>query len=447
MKPLKNQYGSVKPYTRHQSDCPHKNKLDHNTCRCPKWLYVKQRGAKDRRYSLITPSWSEALIKAGEVLKGLDPEIAQSRKEKQAEKQDKEETTVEEAVQMWLDRTEHMYGKKGSYAQYRSVFKGFVLYINRWNHRKEESERIRFIDQLDTQFCTKWYQSWKLANTVMRQRWNVVRSFFNYLHQQGAIKVNPVVTIKAVPPEKTYHNVPFTEQQYNSILNDASWLVDQRVVNGEREVYCTRLHIFIELLRWTGMDIGDGVQFRPEMVDADGVLRYIRTKTGIQAVVPLQALQPHMIELLKEIPLAPDSVDNMPFRYQGNDFASDVHNWSRRIKRAMDLAAVTEVQLVEKSGLPAVDRSGNPIVKSANVKMLRHTFAVACLVAGVPKENVARMLGHISTEMIDAHYAPWVKGLDDAHIRKVWEVMAQAKPRKGLRVVAAEGVRVAAAAQ
>ena len=35
-----------------------------------------------------------------------------------------------------------------------------------------------------------------------------------------------------------------------------------------------------------------------------------------------------MIDLLKEIPLVPDSITEMPFRYAGNDLASDVHNWS-----------------------------------------------------------------------------------------------------------------------
>ncbi len=124
-----------------------------------------------------------------------------------------------------------------------------VGYITKYNLRKDEESRITLIDQLDTAFCTKWYQSWKLANSVMRQRWGVVRSFFNYLHQQNVINVNPVITIKAVPPNKTFHNVPFTEQQYNDILNDANWLVDQRVMNVERDVYCRRLHIFIELLR------------------------------------------------------------------------------------------------------------------------------------------------------------------------------------------------------
>lgn len=81
---------------------------------------------------------------------------------------------------------------------------------------------------------------------------------------------------------------------------------------------CTAaVYTFSELLRWTGMDIGDAVQFRREMVDADGVLRYLRTKTDVQAVIPLAALAPQMIKLLKKIPLAPRSLENMPFRLPG----------------------------------------------------------------------------------------------------------------------------------
>jgi len=190
------------------------------------------------------------------------------------------------------------------------------------------------------------------------------------------------------------------------------------------------------------MDIGDAVQFRQLLIDAQGVLRYVRTKTGVQAVVPLP---PHMVELLKEIPLGPDSVPDMPFRYAGNDINSDVHNWSRRIGLVLREAGVTRVQLVEKSGVLAIDRHGNPVMKATNVKMLRHTFAVGWLIAGAPKENVARALGHVRTDMIDAHYAPWTEGLDDAHIQKMRQVMAQAKPKKDLRLVSKQGLRVAAA--
>jgi hypothetical protein len=47
--------------------------------------------------------------------------------------------------------------------------------------------------------------------------------------------------------------------------------------------------------------------------------------------------------------------------------------------------------------------------------------------------------------MIDQHYGPWSKGRDDAHVRRVREVMGQVKLKKGLKVVAQGGVEVAAA--
>jgi integrase len=100
---------------------------------------------------------------------------------------------------------------------------------------------------------------------------------------------------------------------------------------------------------------------------------------------------------------------------------------------------------VEKSGKPAVDRSANPIMTGVDVKMFRHTFAVGCLERGLPKDDVARYLGHVNTDMIDKHYAPWVKALDEALIRRAEQVMAQAQPNKNMRIVANKGVRVAAA--
>jgi hypothetical protein len=82
VKPLRNRYGSVKPYTRHQSSCSFQHSTDYNACPCSKWLYVNQRGVKPRRYSLVTPSWAEAVAEASKVLDGFHPEIAEARKQK-----------------------------------------------------------------------------------------------------------------------------------------------------------------------------------------------------------------------------------------------------------------------------------------------------------------------------------------------------------------------------
>lgn len=46
--------------------------------------------------------------------------------------------------------------------------------------------------------------------------------------------------------------------------------------------------------------------------------------------------------------------------------------------------------------------------KPAHLNMLRDTFAVERLLAGMPLEEVSRLLGHSSVLITRKHYAPWV---------------------------------------
>lgn len=59
--------------------------------------------------------------------------------------------------------------------------------------------------------------------------------------------------------------------------------------------------------------------------------------------------------------------------------------------------------------------------------MLRDTFAVEILLAGVPLEQVSKLLGHSSVKTTEKHYAPWVKArqqqLEDS-VRKAWDTVA-----------------------
>jgi len=55
--------------------------------------------------------------------------------------------------------------------------------------------------------------------------------------------------------------------------------------------------------------------------------------------------------------------------------------------------------------------------------MLRDTFAVECLLAGVPLEQVSILLGHGSIRITETHCAPWVKARQEqltASVRKSW---------------------------
>jgi integrase len=430
---LKNQYGSIRPYTRHLPTCNFVNDPEHNTCSCPKWLYEHRKGVPRKRYSLNTPSFAEALKVATDKLRGFDPEIAASR----ADKANKESNnkTIEEAINLWIGRTKNMFGDdSGIVAQYRSTFGwrdkegqahgNFLTYVEAYNNRHPKAP-IQFIQDVTPLIAQQWYDSWngRYSDDTRKQRWGTVRSFFAFLHSLGVLKENPVANIKAVRSRQVFANVPYTEEQYHRILNEADWYVDDRVKDGEREVYCRRSRLFLELLRYTGMDIGDAVMFQPstmitdEVIDGKPVhvLRYHRAKTGVEAVVVLDGI---LAARLRNIPSGPSAMEDRPFRYRGNLAQSDAHNWSRRIAKLIALAKIGGVQLMKRDGTPAIDTHGKPLTHQGNVKMLRHTFAVGELLKGRKPEVVAKQLGHVDTEMVFRHYAPWCKERDTAHIRE-----------------------------
>jgi hypothetical protein len=52
--------------------------------------------------------------------------------------------------------------------------------------------------------------------------------------------------------------------------------------------------------------------------------------------------------------------------------------------------------------------------------MLRDTFAVEYLLAGMPLEEVSRLLGHSSVLITQKHYAPWVLERQQRLAASVW---------------------------
>jgi integrase/recombinase XerD len=55
--------------------------------------------------------------------------------------------------------------------------------------------------------------------------------------------------------------------------------------------------------------------------------------------------------------------------------------------------------------------------------MLRDTFAVELLLAGVALEEVSLLLGHKSVKITERHYAPWVKARQEKlseSVKKSW---------------------------
>ena len=70
--PTDNTLTRVKVYTRHNRNCPKRDRPDWARCHCVKWLYIYRDG-KDKLVSAKTRSWEKAEQKAREVWDSFDP--------------------------------------------------------------------------------------------------------------------------------------------------------------------------------------------------------------------------------------------------------------------------------------------------------------------------------------------------------------------------------------
>ena len=167
------------------------------------------------------------------------------------------------------------------------------------------------------------------------------------------------------------------------------------------------------LMRWSGLRIRDAVTLERTRLINDNLLLY-QAKTGTPVYVPLP---PQVAEALRTLP---DGVKPNPryFFWSGNGLPkSAVADWQRSFRRVFKLA-----------GLEKPDGSA----KRCFPHMLRDTFAVEMLLAGVPIDQVSMLLGHASVKITEKHYSPWVKARQDqlaASVRNAWVPLGAIPPK------------------
>ncbi len=420
---------TVTVIVRHGAGCPDKAKGgDWRRCKCPKSLVVydgEGRG-KYRRVSAKTRSWEKAEKEAQAVRDSWDPE-KQELKRLRAVKE-LQQVSVAEAVSLFCTDQAARLGEGGTVRMTRSLLghvnpdtkavkkPGHLFgWLNAYNNGKPMDRRILYIADFKQEHLVAWRASWHFGDLTAAQRWTMTKGFFSFCESQGWIKDSPARKLKPLTVSKGNRTAIFTDEQYQAIL-DAVYLYDpENVPDATRRAWQQRLTIFSELLRWSGMALSDAVQYRPDLVDHDGVLRYRRQKTGVLATVPLPE---HVVTLLRDIPLERDSVGGgMPFRTKDCDLASDVRKMAHRLESLFELAGITDV------------RTEQGRVRRPHAHMLRDTFAVSALRSGARLHTVAKMLGHSQTAITEKAYLPWCQELQEAMIADARKALANITPR------------------
>jgi len=418
------------PSTRHDKECKYfgvKNASSIGNCTCPKAILVYDSGSprtvqegpnagkpilqwrltKEEGYH-TTRSQAAALEAAEAWLDKFDPVKIEVQKQEAAK------ITVLDAIKMFLQQKNRDVKRIGNYEM---ILGGNVeIRKARKNNKliqflERQNPPVKYIADVTHMHLAGWLNSWnvqkpgtdrergQMGDLTAHNLWGNVIEFFNYCVKAGWLTKNPTLAIVSPKYSKANRTSTFTDEQYGAILTTAQ---------TEKGDDARRLEAFLQLMRWSGMALVDAVLFRPSSLDANNVLRYNREKTKDRKANKGRAivqLPEDVADLLRRIPIAEHCSSNQPFRRTNLKLHSDKGNWRIQLQNLFAQAGVTSVDTdTEKGVMP-------------HPHMLRDTCAVFYLNAGLDIYNIAMILGD-DVRMVEQHYLPFVKSIEETHIAK-----------------------------
>lgn len=398
-------------YTRHTSDCSKKSDRFWKRCHCPKWIRGVLNGSPVRQ-TAETRSWEKA-EDARRLLEEQAEHQASSIRNGEAPPRASEVLTVQNAVKRFLASKRNENLADSTLDKLTTIFeKQFLGWAT--------SAGFTHIVEITTADLEGFRDTWSDGPLAKKKKQERLIGFFYYCLRLGWIKSNPAVLlgrIRADGPPTDY----FPKNEFDQIMDATFNYQPKGWVECRNQA--TRLRILMLLMRWSGLAIRDSVTLERRRLNEQGELFLYRAKTGNPVFVPLP---PDVAEALRNIPPGP-SPNPRYFFWSGNGSPkSVVGNWQRSFRRLFKIA-----NLQGDDGLP----------KRCHPHMLRDTFAVEMLLAGLPLEQVSMLLGHKSVKITEKHYAPWVKARQEqlaANVRKAWNAIGtgnQTAKRKSPKLV------------
>lgn len=360
-------------YRRHSRSCPKQKDRYWKRCSCPMWV----EGTIDSHYirrSLKTTSW----IRASDSISRMEEAGKDIRAAQRA--------TVEQAVSAFLDDAAARELKPASIRKARGFLEGEFLPWAR-------SESYKFVPELDLAALRRFRATWQNSARTKLLKQGKLSELMRFCVQHGWAERNCVPDLGSVKVRQKPTDY-FTPEQFQQLLESTERYDPHR----PHSPHGRRLKALLLLMRWSGLRIGDAVTLEKSRLQGDLLLLYT-AKTGNPVFVPLPDF---VVKELHSIPPVQKSNQDYFFWSGNGDRENVAVIWQRAFRG-----------LVKVSG----------ITKRCHPHMLRDTFAVEMLLAGVPLERVSVLLGHSSIAMTERHYAPFVKARQEqliADVRSAW---------------------------
>lgn len=282
-----------------------------------------------------------------------------------------------------------------------------------------DQKGFRFLYELDLNSVRDWRSTWKVNSLVRQKRQGQVIGFFWFCERAGWLPRNYASDLTRglgriqVKATQTGY---FQPHEYKAVI-DATYVYSDRPSIDKHDSSTLggdRIRALTELMRWTGLRIRDAVTLERNRLAHDpatgiwSVMVY-QKKTGDPVYCPIP---PDVAEALRTVPASQKgNTNDKYFFWTGSGLPKTiVSNWQRSYGKLFKLA-----ELKEPGGQP----------KRSHPHMLRDTFAVESLLAGMRLEEVSTILGHSSVRITEKHYMPWVRARQASLNQSVMESWAK----------------------
>ena len=355
-------------YKRHKANCENRDDKTYKRCQCAVWLEWNLNGQQNRK-SAKTRSWEQAQKKARLI------EIQHEAAELGITARPEAAKTVAEAIALFTD------SKNGEDLAASTLYK-HKLTLSRLETFCD-SEGLFFIKDVTLSHLTTWRARWTYESPLAkRNNQERVKGFFKFCYEAGLISANPAGQLSSiqVKADESSRVRPFEPKEYKAILAAVS-------KSGLQPHNAARVRACMQLQRWSGLSLVDAVCLSKDELIQVGKTFRVRTqrrKTGV-------------------------TINNVIPGWLGKELL--------RVKNGNRTYFFISGEATPKGAVSVFDKMYRQVFKAAGVDgtshMLRHTFSVELLKAGVDIRKVSKALGHTSVTITERYYAKWNKAQQD----------------------------------
>lgn len=373
---------TITVFTRHSSDCTQRENPQWKRCKCRKSLYIYE-GGKVTYKSAKTRSWERAERVAQGERDKRDPVKAELLKiaETEAAKDAVRLKPLGEALEQWLS------GMKTPGESSVEAYRSTTRTIRRW----AEGVGVVCVSDVTPAMLDEWRGSWTTALTTQAALLTRVKSFFKWSAAMEYTRRNPALMLKAITPDDS-QTWPLTPKQFEELLAATHKLdADARYKSAKVGQHLRALFL---VQRWTGLRVGDVLSLPRSALQGNRITAVIQKKRNrkptacrIECVLP-----DHVVEALTSLPARKEEHRDYFFWSKTCSEQVNTNKWLRKVDRLNNF-------------LSFKGEAGDPLKFRSH--MLRDTFAVEMLLAGVPLEKVSKLLAHESVTITEKYYAKW----------------------------------------